>query len=102
MLIGRRKHFVIEVMEQADKPPLVDISVRSTVTRRARTHRSLNRQRMLPQALAFGVLAQQLPGFCSTRHRLEKGILRLNCEEKTITSVRAKQPRQSHCWVFAR
>src|SRR5256885_9779767 len=74
MLIGRGKHFVIEVMKQTDKPPLVDISVGSTVTRRAPAHRSLNRQRMLPKALTLGVFAQQVPGFCSARHRHENDL----------------------------
>src|SRR5437899_7884773 len=39
MLIGRRKHFVIEVMQQTDQSPLVDISVGSAVARCARAHR---------------------------------------------------------------
>src|SRR6266481_6271707 len=60
MLIGRGKHLVIEVMQQPDQSPLVDISVGSAVTWCARAHRRLDRHRMLPQALAFGVFTQQV------------------------------------------
>ena len=68
MLIRRRKHFIIEVVQQPDQSPFIYIGVRCTVTRGGRTHRSLNRERVLSQAVAFGVLAQKFPGFFSVRH----------------------------------
>src|SRR6266849_8597324 len=68
MLIGRRKHLVIEIMQQADQSPFVNISIVVAVTLRARAHRRLDCQRVLAQAVAPGVLAQQLPSFVSTGH----------------------------------
>ena len=68
MLIGRRKHLVIEIMQQADQSPFVYIGIGVAVTLRARAHRRLDRQRVLAQAVALGVLAQQLPSFVSTGH----------------------------------
>ena len=68
MLVCRRKHFVIEVVQQADQAPFVHVSVRSTVTRGAGSHRRLNREGVLSQTVALGVLAQKFPGCYSVRH----------------------------------
>src|SRR5260370_29122254 len=65
MLIGRRKHLVIEIMQQADQSPFVNISIVVAVTLRARAHRRLDRPRVLTHAVPLAVLAQPLPPFVS-------------------------------------
>src|SRR5437660_1550491 len=69
MLIGSRKHFVIEVMEQANQAPLIFVRVRFAIPLRGGAHRRFNCDRVFTQAIAFRVFAQQLPRFVTIGHK---------------------------------
>ncbi len=58
MLVGGGKHFVIEIMEQADQSPFILVGIGRAVTSGASAHRCFDRQSVLAQAVALGVFAQ--------------------------------------------
>ena len=86
MLIGRRKHFVIEVMQHADESPFIDVRIRPAVALSTRAHRGFDGQRVFAQAVTFGVFAKQLPGFVTSRH--DDSSERKSDGEKTNTAGR--------------
>ena len=57
-----RIHLVVEVVDQAHHAPLLLAFAAFTETARIRPHARLDGQRMLAQAFALRVLAEQLPG----------------------------------------
>src|SRR6185503_8185284 len=68
MLVSRRKHLVIKIVQQADQAPLINISVSAAITTRASAHRGFDGDRVFTQAIALCVLTQKFPGFFSSPH----------------------------------
>jgi len=67
---GVRKHFVVEIVEQADHAPFVGVRVRVAVARGGGAHRGLDGEGVAAQTIALGVLAEKFPGVFAVRHSL--------------------------------
>jgi hypothetical protein len=69
VLVRRGKHFVIKIVQQTNQAPFLYVGIGVAVTFRTRAHGRLDSQCVFTQAVAFGVFAQQIPGFRSVGHR---------------------------------
>src|SRR5438270_303976 len=68
VLFGRGEHLVVEVVQQSDDAPLVNVLSCAAVVRGRGAHRGLDGEGVLAQALPLRVLAEQFPRFPARRH----------------------------------
>src|SRR5262245_20071827 len=84
MIAERRPPLVVEVVEQADRAPVVLVLAERA---RVAAHRDLDRQRMFQQAVALGVLLQQLPGVVSIHAHMFRQMVMMTAFMKSMKNA---------------